>query len=197
MVATAATVGAGTVGGVFTPTMFVGAAAGRCWARRCINWAVAAGVPAGAFALVGMGAVLAATTRSPLLALIMIFELSLDYSLVPPLMLACVVSILVARQLHGESIYTEHLRVKGLASARKPADQGAAMEQTVGDLMHAPVSPVRENHAVAGNANRFPGQFKQFPARRRRPTAAARHGGIAGFERMLSAAPGYRGGHRL
>ncbi len=155
-VATAATVGAGTVGGVFTPTMFVGAAAGALFGTSLHQLGgLAAGVPAGAFALVGMGAVLAATTRSPLLALIMIFELSLDYSLVPPLMLACVVSILVARRLHNESVYTEHLRVKGLALGQETSRPGAAMEQTIGDLMHAPVPPVRENTPLREIADRF------------------------------------------
>jgi CIC family chloride channel protein len=155
-VATAATVGAGTVGGVFTPTLFVGAAAGALFGtvlHQLGGWA--AGVPAGAFALVGMGAVLAATTRSPLLAMIMIFELSLDYSLVPPLMLACVVSILVARQLHGESVYTEHLRVKGLALGQETSRPGETMEQTIGDLMRAPVTPVRESTPLREIADRF------------------------------------------
>jgi CIC family chloride channel protein len=155
-VATAATVGAGTVGGVFTPTLFVGAAAGALFGvtlHQLGGWA--AGVPAGAFALVGMGAVLAATTRSPLLAMIMIFELSLDYSLVPPLMLACVVSILVARQLHGESVYTEHLRIKGLALGQETSRPGETMEQTIGDLMRAPVTPVRESTPLREIADRF------------------------------------------
>ena len=154
--ATAATVGAGTVGGVFTPTMFVGAGTGALFGVTIhALGGSAGGVPAGAFALVGMGAVLAATTRSPLLSMIMIFELSLDYSLVPPLMLACVVSILMARQLHGESVYTEHLRLKGLALGRETSRAGATMEQTVGDLMHAPVPPVRESTPLPEIANRF------------------------------------------
>ena len=155
-VATAATVGAGTVGGVFTPTLFVGASAGALFGTALHQFGgSAAGMPAGAFALVGMGAVLAATTRSPLLAMILIFELSLDYSLVPPLMLACVVSILVARQLHGESVYTEHLRIKGLALGQETSRPGATMEQTVGDLMHAPVTPVRESTPLREIADRF------------------------------------------
>ncbi len=155
-VATAATVGAGTVGGVFTPTLFIGASAGALFGVTLHHLGgSAAAVSAGAFALVGMGAVLAATTRSPLLAMIMIFELSLDYSLVPPLMLACVVSILVARQLHGESVYTEHLRVKGLALGRETGRPGEIMEQTIGDLMRAPVTPVRENTPLREIADRF------------------------------------------
>ena len=163
LVATSATVGAGTVGGVFTPTMFVGAGTGAFFGVALHQFGgVAGGVPAGAFALVGMGAVLAATTRSPLLAMIMIFELSLDYSLVPPLMLACVVSILVARPLHEESVYTEHLRAKGLALARETGRPGATMEQTVGDLMRAPVPPVRENTPFREIASRFLANSNNF-----------------------------------
>jgi CIC family chloride channel protein len=87
--------------------------------------------------------------------MILIFELSLDYSLVPPLMLACVVSILVARQLHGESVYTEHLRVKGLALGRETSRPGAVMEQTVGDFMRAPIAPIRETTPIREIAGRF------------------------------------------
>ena len=90
--------GAGTVGGVFTPTMFLGADAGALFAMTLHHFGCATGVPSGAFALVGMGATLAGTTKSPLLAMIMAFEISLDYSLMPPLMLACVVAVLVSRQ---------------------------------------------------------------------------------------------------
>lgn len=155
LLATVVTVGVGTVGGVFTPTLFLGAAAGALFGGGLHLAGGAPGLPAGAFALVGMGAMLAATTRSPLLAMIMVFELSLDYSLMPPLMLACVVSISMARQLHGESIYTEHLRAKGLTFGGENDRAGAAMEQTVGDLMHAPVPPVRDNAALREIAERF------------------------------------------
>ncbi len=155
IIATGFTVGAGTVGGVFTPTLFLGASAGALFggllhAARC-----AAVLPTSAFALVGMGAVLAATTRSPFLAMIMVFELSLDYSIMPPLMLACVVSMLLAQQLHPESIYTEHLRHKGLLPDADPRRAGVAMDQTVGDRMQPPVPPVREAARLREIADRF------------------------------------------
>ena len=70
-------------------------------------------LPIGAFALVGMGSVLSATTRSPLLAIIMILEISLNYSLMPALMLGCAVSTLVARRLHPNSA---NLHRRALAS---------------------------------------------------------------------------------
>jgi CIC family chloride channel protein len=102
-----------------------------------------------------MGSMLAATTRSPLLAMIMVFEISLDYSLMPPLMLACVVSILVTRRLHPESIYTEPLRRKGLTVSQDATASEAATERTVADVMRAPVPPVREIATLGEIADRF------------------------------------------
>src|SRR5690349_19857698 len=145
LIATLATVGSGAVGGVFTPTLFLGAALVGSFALTLRLLGAGEGLPIAPFALVGMGSMLAATTRSPLLAMIMIFEISLDYSLMPALMVACVVSILVSRKFHPESIYTEPLRLRGLAMAQETAEPGAATKHTVGDLMRSPVPPVRES----------------------------------------------------
>lgn len=153
--ATVATVGSGAVGGVFTPTLFLGAGLGALFATALHRVGVSPGLPTGAFALVGMGSVLAATTRSPLLAMIMVFEISLDYSLMPALMLGCVISILVAGRLHPESIYTETLRLRGLEVSHETTEAGVTAEQSVGDLMHAPVPPVRENAPLKEIAERF------------------------------------------
>lgn len=153
--ATLATVGSGAVGGVFTPTLFFGAAVGAIFGLGLRELHLAEELPIAAFAVVGMGSMLAATLRSPLLAMIMVFEISLDYSLMPPLMLACVVSILVAGKLHPESIYTEPLRRKGLLLRQEPTASEAATERTVSDLMRAPVPPVRETSTLGEIANRF------------------------------------------
>jgi CIC family chloride channel protein len=155
LLATVATVGSGAVGGVFTPTLFLGASLGALYGTVLHRFHGALELPTSTFALVGMGSVLAATTRSPLLAMIMVFEISLDYSLMPPLMLGCVVSIVVAGRLHPESIYTETLRLRGLELGRETTQPGAAAEQRVGDLMHAPVPPVRENTPLKEIAERF------------------------------------------
>lgn len=155
LLATTVTVGSGTVGGVFTPTLFLGAALGSIF-DAALRWAyVGESLPPGAFALVGMGAMLAATTHSPLLAMIMVFELSLNYSLMPPLMLACAISTLVSRRFHAESIYTEPLRRKGLALESESLRLGAATEQTVGDMMRAPVPPLPETASFRDIADRF------------------------------------------
>jgi chloride channel protein, CIC family len=155
LAATLLTIATGTVGGMFTPTLLLGATLGSAFAGglHSIGWG--AELPQGAFALVGMGCLLAATTHSPLLSMIMIFELSLNYSVMPPLMLACAVATLVSRSFHAESVYTEPLRRKGLDFARESARLGAATEQTVADIMQPPVVPVFDNTRFPAIADRF------------------------------------------
>lgn len=154
--ATSVTVGAGTVGGVFTPTLFLGAALGSIFGHLLhMGGLVPEPLPTGAFALAGMGGMLAATTHSPLLALIAVFEISLNYSLIPPLMLACAVGTLVSRRLHPTSVYTEPLRAKGILHEADSERLGAAVEQKVGDMMQAPVTPLRENATLREIAERF------------------------------------------
>jgi CIC family chloride channel protein len=147
---------------VFTPTLFLGAALGCIMGTSLHEIGMAlhdtgqlTELPTNIFALVGMGAMLAATTQSPLLAMIMVFEISLNYSLMPPLMLACVISTVVAGRLHPESIYTEPLRKKGLMLDRESLRPGSATEQKVGDLMRAPIAPVRETATLPEIADRF------------------------------------------
>jgi chloride channel protein, CIC family len=154
LLATLVTVGSGTVGGVMTPTIFLGAALGSVFGEilHRFGWT---DLPTGAFALVGMGSVLSATVHSPLLALIMMFEISLNYSVMPPLMLACAVATLVARRLHPDSVYTEPLRRKGVALDRESQRIGDASSQTVGDLMREPVAPLRETASFQDIVNRF------------------------------------------
>jgi H+/Cl- antiporter ClcA/CBS domain-containing protein len=155
LIATLATVGSGAVGGVFTPTLFLGAGLGATFALLLQQLGWGKELPVAPFAVVGMGSMLSATTRSPLLAMIMVFEISLDYSLMPPLMIACVVSVLVARKLHEASIYTEPLREKGVTVPDEASTSDAATERTVGDLMHAPVAPLRETATMSEIADRF------------------------------------------
>lgn len=162
LLATVVSVGSGAVGGVFTPTLFLGAGVGGVFGLALHLMGGAKSLPVSAFVLVGMGSVLSATLRSPLLAMILVFEISLNYSMMPPLMLGCVVAILVAGRLHSESIYTEPLRRRGLEVQREVIPAGAATEQTVGDLMRAPVPPVRENATLREMAAHFLSRSNNF-----------------------------------
>ncbi len=155
LLATLAAVGSGTVGGVFTPTLFLGAALGSLFGTILHQLGLGESLPTVAFALVGMGSVLSATLHSPLLAMIMVFEISLNYSMMPPLMLACVISSLLARQMHPASVYTESLQQKGVSADRESNRPGIATQQTVGDLMHAPVPPIQQTATLPEIAERF------------------------------------------
>ena len=138
LAATAATFGSGAVGGVFTPTLFVGACMGYLFALAAAPlWPGAPLVPS-AFALVGMGALLAATTHAPLMAILVLFEMTLDYQIILPLMLACVVSHYVCRGFDPKSIYAESLR-------RKAEEIFDLPSRRVADLMKAKPECVQES----------------------------------------------------
>ena len=118
VLATAATFGSGAVGGVFTPTLFVGASVGYLFGVATGRLPVGLTINPSAFALVGMGAFLAATTHAPIMAIIMIFELTLDYQIILPLMLACVIGYYVSVSIEKRSIYSEALKRKGAGDYR-------------------------------------------------------------------------------
>jgi len=105
LLAVAATVGSGAVGGVFTPTLFTGAVTGALFGQLC-HWLWPDLVPIHAAVAVGMGAFLAACTHAPLMSILMIFEMTESYSVIVPLMAACVLGYSISRVLRPQSIYT-------------------------------------------------------------------------------------------
>src|SRR3569623_3120115 len=101
----------GAVGGIFTPTLDVGAASGGLFAIATgILSAHALPIPAGA--AVGMGAFLAASTHAPLTSILKVIEMTENYTIVAPLMLACVLAYSVSRLLRPASIYASSQRAK-------------------------------------------------------------------------------------
>src|SRR5438552_14887530 len=119
VLATAATFGSGAVGGVFTPTLFVGASLGFLFGAATQHVTGSASVNPSAFAIVGMGAFLAAATHAPIMAIVMIFQLTLDYQIILPLMLACVVGYYTSVKIEKRSIYAEALKRKGAGDYAK------------------------------------------------------------------------------
>lgn len=114
LISTAATVGSGAQGGILTPTLFVGAAMGSLFGAALHVVDPHSQSQPAAYAVVGMGGFLAATTHAPLTSILLIFEMTLDYEVVLPLMLACVTGHYVARIYRGgESVYTRSLRAQG------------------------------------------------------------------------------------
>ena len=106
VLATASTVGSGGVGGVLTPSLFIGASVGTLAGQVLHAFMPQVVSMPAAYGLIGMGAFLAATTQAPLTSILMIFEMTLDYSIVLPLMLACVTAHYTARVYRGgRSVY--------------------------------------------------------------------------------------------
>ncbi len=114
MIATAFTLGSGGSGGVFAPSLFLGATLGSAWGQFVHHVFPTWTAQPGAYALVGMGAFVAATTHAPITAILIIFELTNDYRIIPPLMLTCVLALLISGKLHKESIYTGKLLRRGV-----------------------------------------------------------------------------------
>lgn len=120
MAATCATIGSGGVGGVFTPTLLLGAALGGSVARICQAALPGLEAPVGGYALLGMGGLMAGVTRAPLLAIIMIFELSHNTDVLLPMMVVSVLAVLSARLLEKDSIYVQSLRSAGIVWEKTP-----------------------------------------------------------------------------
>ena len=113
ILATSITLNFGGSGGVFTPSLFVGAATGGSFGVALSNLFPQLGLHPEAYALVGMGAVVAAATSAPITGMLLVFEMTNDYNIVLPLMLTTVIANLVARRLEPDSLYSGWLRRRG------------------------------------------------------------------------------------
>ena len=104
-VATLATAGSGAVGGVFTPALFFGCVIGALFGEAAgALWPGAVSAPF-AYGIVGMGAFLAGAAQAPLMAILMIFEMTLSHQVMLPLMAASVISYFVVRSANAGSMY--------------------------------------------------------------------------------------------
>jgi CIC family chloride channel protein len=115
LVATATAFGSGVVGGVFTPTLFIGAATGVLYGQAVLHFVPGLRADPAMYGFIGMGSFIAATTGAPLMAILMAFELTLDYSLVPYLMVNCVVAYYCSGIFEKRFMYGESLERKGAA----------------------------------------------------------------------------------
>lgn len=114
LAATSFTLGSGGSGGVFAPSLFMGAMAGGVMGQTIGALFGVDAATAGGYALVGMGGVVAGTTHAPITAILIIFEITSDYPIILPLMLVCILSILVSTRLSPASIYTLKLIRRGV-----------------------------------------------------------------------------------
>jgi CIC family chloride channel protein len=114
LVLTAACIGAGVPGGVFAPSLVVGAALGGAFGSALAAAFPSLGVVPGAYAMVGMAAVLTGSVHAPLTAMLLLFEMTRDYRILLPAMLATAVAFFVARLFERESVYSMPLARHGI-----------------------------------------------------------------------------------
>ncbi|PND56180.1 chloride channel protein [Mycobacterium sp. ENV421] len=122
MFATSLTIGIGGSGGVFAPTLFVGAMAGTAFGTVAHSLFPTLTESAGAYGLIGMGAALAGATRAPITAVVILFELTGEYSIILPLMAAVVMAAGTAHLLSKDTIYTAKLWRRGVDLDKPPAE---------------------------------------------------------------------------
>ncbi len=114
ILATSLTLGSGNSGGIFAPSLFMGAMTGGAFGALANKIFPSATANSGAYALVGMAGLVAGTTHAPMTALLIIFEMTNDYRIVLPLMVTVAVASMVARLLFSNSIYTIKLAKRGI-----------------------------------------------------------------------------------
>ncbi len=136
VLATSLTLGIGGSGGVFAPSLFVGAMTGAAFGEVVAMVGPSMRGQVAAFAVVGMAAVFAGSTRAPITAGIMLFELTGDYALILPVFVAIVIATAVSRVLSRDTIYTLKLSRRGV------------------DLTESAVEPRRRSGATAGSSAR-------------------------------------------
>lgn len=114
ILATALTLGSGGSGGIFAPSLFMGAMLGYFFGSFVHSYFPDITASPGAYALVAMGGLVAGTTRAPITAIIIVFELTNDYHIILPLMITCIISMILSSKLSRESIYTLKLVLRNI-----------------------------------------------------------------------------------
>ena len=142
--ATSVTLGGGGSGGVFMPSLFVGAMLGSAAGQGLETLFPGQVAPVGAYALAGMAALLAGTAHSPLTGILLLFEMSDNYRLILPLMLASILATAVARGFLADSIYTLKLSRRGILVNDRP-DTALLRRLRVADAMQPPVQTIAEH----------------------------------------------------
>jgi CIC family chloride channel protein len=152
MIATSLTIGIGGSGGVFAPSLFIGATSGMAFGEVAAHlFGPAAGQPA-LYAVVAMGAVFTAAARAPLTSLASVVEMTGDFALTLPVMLAVAIATAVSRALSYGTIYTTKLLRRG-TDIDRPAPAHAFEDLTVADAMHPLPTPLAAAPAPAGQGN--------------------------------------------
>ena len=176
MLATTVSLGSGSSGGVFSPSLFMGATIGGAFAALLSALPLPMAVDLPSFAMVGMGAMVGGATGAAMTAVTMIFEMTRDYDIVLPLILAVALSVGVRRLLSRENIYTLKLFRRGhvipkalhanmflVRHAKEVMDTDVAVasaETEFETFLRLPGHNGRLRHVVVTNGNRIAGVLR-------------------------------------
>jgi CIC family chloride channel protein len=145
--ATSFTLGSGNSGGVFAPSLFIGAMLGGCLGVGFKHFFPEISGDPAAYALVGMAALFSATARAPLTAMLIVFEMSNDYLMILPLMVAGVTACYFAQWLHPESIYTLKLAKRGIRFA-EGRDMDIMQSVRVEEVMRTQLVTINKDNSL-------------------------------------------------
>ena len=163
ILATSITIGSGGSGGIFAPSLFVGAMAGGFFGAVIHRLLPGLTATPGAYSIVGMGAVVAATTHGPLSAILILFEMTSDYKIILPLMLACIIATVTSGQLLRDSIYTLKLARRGV-DLKGGKEVNVLKSLFVKDVMNANVETMPEAFPLKKMAEKISkSKFNSFP----------------------------------
>ncbi|MCR6488963.1 chloride channel protein [Amycolatopsis sp. OK19-0408] len=155
IVATSLTIGIGGSGGVFAPSLFIGAMGGTAFGIVVHAWLPSLTASPGVYGLIGMGAAFAGSARAPITAVIVLFELTGQYTIILPMLTAIVIATATSRALSRDTIYTLKLRRRGVDLDRHPQERrlAATMVESVAEPLPEPLpagTPLeRAAHALA------------------------------------------------
>jgi CIC family chloride channel protein len=148
LVATTVSYSSGNAGGIFAPSLFIGAMAGGAVGTVVHRLAPVQAADAGAYALVGMGTLFAGIIRAPMTSVFMIFEITQDYQILVPLMVANLLSFLISRRFQPTPVYhallqQDHVHLPSPAARITPASWTAADIMGSDVSLIAPETPVQ------------------------------------------------------
>jgi CIC family chloride channel protein len=163
LLATSITIGSGGSGGIFAPSLYMGVMAGGFFGMVVHQLFPNVTASPGAYSIVGMGAVVSATTHGPLAAILILFEMTGSYEIILPLMFSCIIATIASGQLMKESIYTLKLVRRGI-DIREGKEVNVLKSMHVKDVMSPHVETVSEEWSLERTSDKISkSKYNSFP----------------------------------
>ena len=163
LLATSITIGSGGSGGIFAPSLYMGVMAGGFFGMVVHYLFPNVTASPGAYSIVGMGAVVSATTHGPLAAILILFEMTGSYEIILPLMFSCIIATIASGQLMKESIYTLKLVRRGI-DIREGKEVNVLKSMHVKDVMNPYVETIFEDCSLEIMSDKISkSRYNSFP----------------------------------